>query len=132
MSDGEMMKRGSFDSSVETNDGGLVVNREVIHVFAARSPSPVGQRRRHKAVNSEPPKNSTPMYMMGVNHKEYDGSAPVVWNASCSKRMLLVVLLVLVPPLVLGASEVALAVLAERAVSVVSTFEAGQSRVPAS
>ncbi|EGZ30646.1 hypothetical protein PHYSODRAFT_323988 [Phytophthora sojae] len=116
MSDGEMMKRGSFDSSVETNDGGLVVNREVIH----------------KAVNSEPPNNSTPMYMMGVNHEEYDGSAPVVWNASCSKRMLLVVLLALVPPLALGASEVALAVLAERVVSVVSTFEAGQSRVPAS
>ncbi|EGZ15952.1 hypothetical protein PHYSODRAFT_334149 [Phytophthora sojae] len=74
---------GKFDGSVETNDDSLVVNSEVIHVFAARSPSPVIQRRRHKVVNSEPPKDSTPMYMMGVNHKKYDGSAPVVWNASC-------------------------------------------------
>ncbi|KAG6613077.1 glyceraldehyde-3-phosphate dehydrogenase [Phytophthora cinnamomi] len=41
-----------------------------------------------KVVISAPPKDATPMYMMGVNHKEYDGSAPVVSNASCTTNCL--------------------------------------------
>jgi len=37
-----------------------------------------------KVVISAPPKDSTPMFVMGVNHKSYDGSADVVSNASCT------------------------------------------------
>ncbi|RAW23743.1 hypothetical protein PC110_g19823, partial [Phytophthora cactorum] len=35
-----------------------------------------------------PPKDSTPTYMMGVNHKDYDGSPPVVSNASYTTNCL--------------------------------------------
>eukprot|EP00644_Phytophthora_capsici_P006883 jgi/Phyca11/103586/e_gw1.8.942.1 len=99
---------GKFDGSVETKDGNLVVNGEVVHVFAARNPSEIPWGKAgatyvcestgvftttekasahieggcKKVVISAPPKDNTPMYVMGVNHKEYDGSAPVVSNAS--------------------------------------------------
>ncbi|KAE8895145.1 Glyceraldehyde-3-phosphate dehydrogenase [Phytophthora fragariae] len=105
---------GKFDGSVETKDGNLVVNGEVVHVFAARNPSEIPwgkagatyvcestgvfttteKAKAHieggckKVVISAPPKDATPMYVMGVNHKEYDGSAPVVSNASCTTNCL--------------------------------------------
>ncbi|KAG6614660.1 glyceraldehyde-3-phosphate dehydrogenase [Phytophthora cinnamomi] len=41
-----------------------------------------------KVVISAPPKDATPNYVKGVNHKEYDGSAPVVSNASCTTNCL--------------------------------------------
>ncbi|EEY57106.1 triosephosphate isomerase/glyceraldehyde-3-phosphate dehydrogenase, putative [Phytophthora infestans T30-4] len=105
---------GKFDGSVATKDGNLVINGEVIHVFTARNPAEIPwgkagatyvcestgvfttteKAQSHieggckKVVISAPPKDSTPMYVMGVNHKEYDGSAPVVSNASCTTNCL--------------------------------------------
>ncbi|KAH7469271.1 Glyceraldehyde-3-phosphate dehydrogenase [Phytophthora ramorum] len=105
---------GKFAGSVETKDGNLVVDGEVIHVFAARNPSEIPwgkagatyvcestgvfttteKAKSHieggckKVVISAPPKDDTPMYVMGVNHKEYNGSAPVVSNASCTTNCL--------------------------------------------
>ena len=41
-----------------------------------------------KVVMSAPPKDNTPMYVMGVNHNNYDSSFDIVSNASCTTNCL--------------------------------------------
>merc|ERR1712149_152853 len=41
-----------------------------------------------KVIISAPPKDSTPMYVMGVNHKNYKGTDTIVSNASCTTNCL--------------------------------------------
>lgn len=41
-----------------------------------------------KAIISAPPKDDTPMYVMGVNHTEYSSEHDVVSNASCTTNCL--------------------------------------------
>jgi glyceraldehyde 3-phosphate dehydrogenase len=105
---------GRYPGTVEHKDGNLVVDGQVIHVFSARNPSEIPwgtagatyvcestgvftttetanahiQGGCKKVVISAPPKDGTPMYVMGVNHKEYDGSAHIVSNASCTTNCL--------------------------------------------
>ncbi|KAF1792937.1 Glyceraldehyde/Erythrose phosphate dehydrogenase family [Phytophthora cactorum] len=92
---------GKFDGSVEAKDGNLVVNGQVIHVFTARNPAEIPWGKAGATYVCESTgvftttekaqahiEDSTPMYVMGVNHKEYDGSAPVVSNASCTTNCL--------------------------------------------
>jgi glyceraldehyde 3-phosphate dehydrogenase len=105
---------GRYPGTVEAKDGNLVVDGQVIHVFSARNPSEIPwgkagatyvcestgvftttesanahiQGGCKKVVISAPPKDGTPMYVMGVNHKEYDGSAHIVSNASCTTNCL--------------------------------------------
>merc|ERR1712154_426394 len=41
-----------------------------------------------KVIISAPPKDAVPIYVMGVNHKEYKASDTVVSNASCTTNCL--------------------------------------------
>ncbi len=104
---------GRFDGEVEVKGGNLVVNGNEIRVTAERNPADlkwdaVGAEfvvestglfltdetaRKHieagakKVVLSAPSKDDTPMYVMGVNHKEYAGQ-DIVSNASCTTNCL--------------------------------------------
>jgi glyceraldehyde 3-phosphate dehydrogenase len=105
---------GKYPGTVETKDGNLVIDGKVIHVFTSRDPAQIPWAKAgatyvcestgvftttekaathiqggcKKVIISAPPKDSTPMYVMGVNHKSYDGSAHVVSNASCTTNCL--------------------------------------------
>jgi len=100
---------GHFDGTVEVKDGSLVVNGNTIRITAEKDPAnlkwdEIGAEyvvestgiflTKEKAeahikagakrvVMSGPPKDDTPMYVMGVNEKEYKGEI-FVSNASCT------------------------------------------------
>ncbi|NDL62465.1 glyceraldehyde-3-phosphate dehydrogenase [Acerihabitans arboris] len=104
---------GRFDGTVAVKDGHLVVNGKTIRVTAERDPAnlkwgDVGvdvvaeatgifltdeTARKHitagakKVVLTGPSKDNTPMFVMGVNHKSYDGQ-DIVSNASCTTNCL--------------------------------------------
>jgi len=104
---------GRFNGTVEVKDGHLVVNGKTIRVTAERDPAnlkwgEVGvdvvaeatglfltdeTARKHitagakKVVLTGPSKDNTPMFVMGVNHKTYDGQ-DIVSNASCTTNCL--------------------------------------------
>jgi glyceraldehyde 3-phosphate dehydrogenase len=104
---------GRFDGTVEVKDGKLIVNGKTIRVTAERDPAnlkwnEVGvdvvaeatglfltdeTTRKHiqagakKVVLTGPSKDSTPMFVMGVNDKDYAGQ-DIVSNASCTTNCL--------------------------------------------
>ena len=104
---------GKFNGTVETKDGALVVNGKSIRITAERDPADLKWNevgadyvvestgffltdetaRKHieagakKVVLSAPSKDSTPMFVMGVNHDEYAGQ-DIVSNASCTTNCL--------------------------------------------
>ena len=104
---------GRFDGTVEVKDGKLVVNGHAIRVTAEKDPAnlkwnEVGaeyvvestglflteeKAQAHiaagakRVVMSAPSKDATPMFVMGVNNKEYKGQ-PIVSNASCTTNCL--------------------------------------------
>jgi glyceraldehyde 3-phosphate dehydrogenase len=104
---------GRFNGTVEVKDGHLVVNGKTIRVTSERDPAnlkwgDVGvdvvaeatglfltdeTARKHitagakKVVLTGPSKDNTPMFVMGVNHKSYDGQ-DIVSNASCTTNCL--------------------------------------------
>ncbi|MDR2651712.1 MAG: type I glyceraldehyde-3-phosphate dehydrogenase [Prevotellaceae bacterium] len=104
---------GKFNGTVEAKDGKLVVNGHAIRVTAEKDPAnlkwnEVGAEyvvestglflTKEKAeahiaagakrvVMSAPSKDDTPMFVMGVNHKEYKGQT-IVSNASCTTNCL--------------------------------------------
>ncbi|MCL4266028.1 MAG: type I glyceraldehyde-3-phosphate dehydrogenase [Anaerolineae bacterium] len=104
---------GKFKGTVGVEDGKLVVNGKAIRVTAEKDPSnlkwnEVGaeyvlestglfltdeKARAHihagakRVVLSAPSKDSTPMFVMGVNHKTYAGQE-IVSNASCTTNCL--------------------------------------------
>ena len=104
---------GRFQGTVEVVDGNLVVNGSTIRVTSERKPSDIAWDaagvdivvdatglflteetcQQHitagakKVVMSAPSKDATPMFVMGVNHKEYAGQA-IVSNASCTTNCL--------------------------------------------
>ncbi|GAB2954117.1 glyceraldehyde-3-phosphate dehydrogenase [Hafnia psychrotolerans] len=104
---------GRFEGTVEVKDGHLVVNGKTIRVTAERDPANLKWNevnvdvvaeatglfltdetaRKHiaagakKVVLTGPSKDDTPMFVMGVNHKEYKGQE-IVSNASCTTNCL--------------------------------------------
>lgn len=105
---------GKYAGTVEIGEGKLIVDGHVISVFAERDPTSIPwgaagadvvcestgvftskeKAGLHlgggakKVIISAPPKDDTPMYVMGVNHTKYDGSANVISNASCTTNCL--------------------------------------------
>ncbi|CAK4082940.1 unnamed protein product [Aphanomyces euteiches] len=105
---------GPYKGTVEAKDGNLVIDGHVVRIFTAKNPSEIGwgeagadyvcestgvftntesclshiQGGAKKVVISAPPKDNTPMFVVGVNHLKYDGSANVVSNASCTTNCL--------------------------------------------
>ncbi|WP_439241202.1 type I glyceraldehyde-3-phosphate dehydrogenase [Lonepinella sp. BR2474] len=104
---------GRFDGTVEVRDGKLVVNGKEIRVTAERDPANLNwgaigvdiaveatglfltdeTARKHitagakKVVLTGPSKDNTPMFVNGVNFKEYAGQ-DIVSNASCTTNCL--------------------------------------------
>jgi glyceraldehyde 3-phosphate dehydrogenase len=104
---------GQFKGTIEVKDGKLVVNGQAIRVTAEKNPADLKWNEvgaeyvvestglfltKEKAqghidagakrvVMSAPSKDDTPMFVMGVNHKEYSGQ-PFVSNASCTTNCL--------------------------------------------
>ena len=104
---------GIFNGSVEVKDGNLVVNGNEIRITAERDPAnlkwgDIGAdyvvestgffltdelARKHiqagakRVVMSAPSKDSTPMFVMGVNNNTYAGQ-DIVSNASCTTNCL--------------------------------------------
>jgi len=105
---------GQFPGTVECIDGKFVVNGKAIAVFTAKDPKDIpwgtvgadyvcestgvftssDKAAAHlvggakKVVISAPPKDDTPMFVVGVNHTEYVSSLNVVSNASCTTNCL--------------------------------------------
>ncbi|HCR3556926.1 TPA: glyceraldehyde-3-phosphate dehydrogenase [Morganella morganii] len=104
---------GRFNATVEVKDGHLVVNGKTIRVTSERDPANLKWNeagvdvvaeatglfltdetaRKHiqagakKVVLTGPSKDATPMFVMGVNHKDYAGQE-IVSNASCTTNCL--------------------------------------------
>jgi glyceraldehyde 3-phosphate dehydrogenase len=104
---------GRFKGTVEVKDGNLVVNGKAIRITAEKDPAnlkwdEVGadyvvestglfldkekagghlKAGAKRVVLSAPSKDDTPMFVMGVNHKSYNGE-PIVSNASCTTNCL--------------------------------------------
>ncbi|CDJ63967.1 glyceraldehyde-3-phosphate dehydrogenase, putative [Eimeria necatrix] len=105
---------GKYPGEVTVKDGSLVVEGKVIQIFSEKDPAaiPWGKVGAHyicestgvftnkekaglhvtggarKVIISAPPKDDTPMFVMGVNHEEYTSSHQVVSNASCTTNCL--------------------------------------------
>uniref|UniRef100_A0A7S2V286 Glyceraldehyde-3-phosphate dehydrogenase n=1 Tax=Fibrocapsa japonica TaxID=94617 RepID=A0A7S2V286_9STRA len=105
---------GKYKGTVEAVDGNLVVDGKTIKVFAEKDPAsiPWGANsvdfvcestgvfltaetaQAHitggckKVIMSAPSKDSTPMFVMGVNHEDYQPTMDIVSNASCTTNCL--------------------------------------------
>jgi glyceraldehyde 3-phosphate dehydrogenase len=105
---------GQFDGRVEVIDGKLFVNGNEIRVTAERNPADLKwdeigaeyviestglfltkesakghiEAGAKKVVMSAPSKDDTPMFVMGVNNKEYSNDMQFVSNASCTTNCL--------------------------------------------
>jgi glyceraldehyde 3-phosphate dehydrogenase len=109
---------GQFDGTISIKKDGdkeyLVVNGSDVRIFHEKDPASIGwgtvgadyicestgvfadkaKAELHikggckKVIISAPPKDAVPIYVIGVNHKEYKASDTVVSNASCTTNCL--------------------------------------------
>ena len=105
---------GRFQGEVEAGDDSIVVNGRKIAVFGEKDPGAIGWAKcgaeyvvestgvfltqekaqghiaggAKRVVMSAPSKDTTPMFVMGVNHEEYQADMQFVSNASCTTNCL--------------------------------------------
>jgi len=105
---------GRFPGTVEKVDGGIKVNGHFVKVFAEKDPTKIGwgsvgadyvcestgvfldqekgalhlKGGAKKVILSAPPKDSSPIFVVGVNHDKYKKDMNVVSNASCTTNCL--------------------------------------------
>lgn len=105
---------GRFDGDVSVKDGMLIVNGMDVRVTAERNPEDINwgeagaeyiieatgffltkelagkhiKAGAKKVILSAPPKDDTPMYVIGVNHKELHKDTAIFSNASCTTNCL--------------------------------------------
>jgi len=105
---------GKYPAHVESKDGNLLVGDKLIKVFFEKDPASIPWGKvgaeyicestgvftdkekaslhikggAKKVVISAPPKDDTPMFVMGVNEKSYTSNIQVVSNASCTTNCL--------------------------------------------
>ena len=105
---------GNFKGEVSVEEGKLIVNGKAIRVTAERNPADLKwgeigvdyviestglflskesakghiEAGAKKVVMSAPPKDDTPMFVMGVNHTDYHPEMQFVSNASCTTNCL--------------------------------------------
>lgn len=105
---------GRFEGSVEIKGDSLIVNGNVVKVFHEKNPAQIPwgsvntfvvcestgvftskegaeghiKGGAKKVIISAPPKDDTPMFVMGVNHEKYNKSMNVLSNASCTTNCL--------------------------------------------
>merc|ERR1719387_2198120 len=106
--------KGLIESKTENGKDYLLVNGLAVRVFHEKDPTAIGWGEVHadyvcestgiftakekaelhikggakKVIISAPPKDSVPIYVVGVNHTEYKTSDTVVSNASCTTNCL--------------------------------------------
>src|SRR5690606_6888198 len=105
---------GKFEGTVDVKNGKLVVNGREIRVTAEKNPANLDWKAvgadyiaestgifltkesaqghidagAKKVIMSAPSKDDTPMFVMGVNHKDYKKDMNFVSNASCTTNCL--------------------------------------------
>ena len=105
---------GKFKGEVSTKDGHLIVNGKQIQVTNHKNPADIPWAQlgaeyiidctgifldgvsaaahinngAKKVILSAPPKDDTPMYVMGVNHRELKAETKILSNASCTTNCL--------------------------------------------
>ena len=105
---------GRFPFEVKEADGGITVDGQFVKVYHETDPSKIGwgaagsdyvcestgvfltkekgdlhiQGGAKKVVLSAPPKDASPIYVVGVNHEKYTPDQTVVSNASCTTNCL--------------------------------------------
>ena len=105
---------GKFNANISHDNNHLIINDKKIKVSCEKDPANIKwgdagadyiieasgvfltQELASKHINcgakkvimSAPPKDNTPMYVMGVNHNNYDSSFDIVSNASCTTNCL--------------------------------------------
>lgn len=105
---------GAFNNEIEAKDGKLIVNGQSIKISSEKNPSHISwgelgdvyaieatglfldseKANEHlkggarKVILSGPPKDNTPVFVMGVNHDTYSSEMKIVSNASCTTNCL--------------------------------------------
>eukprot|EP00456_Euglypha_rotunda_P005237 TRINITY_DN1088_c0_g1_i11.p1 TRINITY_DN1088_c0_g1~~TRINITY_DN1088_c0_g1_i11.p1 ORF type:complete len:301 (-),score=51.75 TRINITY_DN1088_c0_g1_i11:118-1020(-) len=107
---------GRFKGEIKYDKENLYINKNKIRVFNMKSPSDIpwgeygveyvcestgiftdqkgcsghltGKSPAKKVIISAPPKDKSPIFVMGVNHQKYDKKMTVVSNASCTTNCL--------------------------------------------